>query len=265
MNKSDLRLTVLGARGSMAGDRPDCAVFGGDSSCYMLEAGDTTLFLDAGTGLLRAPARYTKPPVILLSHLHLDHLIGLGMFPGLSVPGQGMRIYVPFCESRTEAEETMGRLFAPPFWPISLLDGECGVALLPMPGRLELDDVSVEAVPGNHPGGCLMFRIRYKGKCLVYTADYEHEESSFAALTDFARNADLLLYDAQYRESEYPAFRGFGHSTVEKALELREKCGVKRLLLVHHAPTSTDSILLEREKDLPKGVAFARQGQVFFI
>ena len=124
MSGSAFQLTVLGARGSMAGDREDCAIFGGDTSCYQLEAGDETFFLDAGTGLLRAPAYYPKPPVILLSHLHLDHLAGLGMFPGISNPHQRPRVYVPFCQTKEAAVQTMDRLFSPPFWPLRLQECE---------------------------------------------------------------------------------------------------------------------------------------------
>ena len=58
MRETELQLTVLGARGSMAVDRPDCTLFGGDSSCYLLRAGEETVFLDAGSGLLSAPAEY---------------------------------------------------------------------------------------------------------------------------------------------------------------------------------------------------------------
>ena len=91
----------------------ECMRYGGDSSCYMVRAGEETLFLDAGSGLSAAPADYPKPPVILLSHLHLDHLIGLGVFPGLSDTHIRTRVYVPFCADRREAEACLSRVFAP--------------------------------------------------------------------------------------------------------------------------------------------------------
>ena len=134
--------------------------------------------------------------------------------------------------------------------------------LLAMPESLTQGEVRVESIPGNHPGGCLVFRLSYRGKSLVYATDFEHEESAFDRLAAFAQGTDLLLYDAQYTESEYLRCRGFGHSTAEKALAMRERCGAKRLLLIHHAPFATDERLLEREKSLPEGVSYARQGQV---
>ena len=265
MRETEFQLTVLGARGSMARDGQDCAEFGGDTSCYMLRAGEETLFLDAGSGLISAPAQYPKDPVILLSHLHLDHLIGLGMFPGISNRAHRPRIYVPFCEDRSGAEAILDRLYAPPFWPLKLGQLESHPELLPMPQRLQLGDLTVETMPGNHPGDCLMFRICFHGKSLVYATDFEHGEEASARLSDFARDADLLLYDAQYAECEYEACRGFGHSTARNGLEIMERVGVKRLLLIHHAPWSSDTILRERESRLPEGASYARQGQVISI
>ena len=266
MKESDFQLTVLGARGSMASDRPEQAAFGGDSSCYMLRAGEETVFLDAGTGLLNAPASYPRDPVILLSHLHLDHLIGLGMFPGISNRNQRPRIYVPFCKTQEEAESVMARVYAPPFWPLKLPDFESHPALLPLPESFAVGELTVRAIPGSHPGGCFVFRLEYHGKSVVYATDYEHEDASFERLLAFAANADLLLYDAQYDRKQYAACKGFGHSTAEMGQKLMEICKAKRLLLIHHAPSSTDEILLEREKALTSAAAsYAREGQVISL
>ena len=72
----DFSLTVLGSRGSMAFGGEQCSRYGGDSSCYMVRAGEETVFLDGGTGICAAPSSYPKDPVVLLTHLHLDHIVG---------------------------------------------------------------------------------------------------------------------------------------------------------------------------------------------
>ena len=263
MKEDVFQLTVLGTRGSMACGRSDSMIFGGDSSCYMVRAGEETVFLDAGSGLTGAPARYPNPPVILLSHLHLDHVIGLGMFPGLSAPGQHPRIYVPFCRDRQEAEAALDRLYSLPFWPLRIEDYESGPQLFPLPERLTLGELTIDAVPGSHPGGCMAFRLFYRGRSLVYATDYEAEERSFERLSALARNTDLLLVDAQYDEAEYPTKKGFGHGTAATALALMERSGARRLLLIHHDPRSTDAILQAREDKLPTMRAgYAREGQI---
>ena len=266
MMVSDYSLTVLGSRGSMAFCGQECAHYGGDSSCYMVRAGEETVFLDAGTGLSAAPADYPKPPAILLSHLHLDHLIGLGVFPGLSDKHTRTRVYVPFCADRREAEACLDRVFAPPFWPLRLTEYASRPELLPLPDSFSTGELSIDAIPGNHPGGCMVFRLRYRGKTIIYATDYEYEARSFARLIDFSEDADLLLFDAQYTENELIEKAGFGHASAALGMKLMVLSGAKRLLLIHHDPQSHDPILTAREKLLAKAnIAYAKTGQCIYI
>ncbi len=260
------QLTVCGTRGSMATSRAETAVFGGDTSCYMVRAGDETIFLDAGSGIVSAPARYEKPPVILLSHLHLDHVIGLGMFPGFTVPGQKARLFIPFCKDREEASARMARVFSPPFWPLRLDEMEGRPELLPLPQSLRIGDVLAETADGSHPNGSKLIRLSFDGRRIVYATDFEHTEPAFARLIDFAEDADLLLYDGQFTDEEYPEKRGFGHSTIRKGEELMRRSGAKKLLLIHHAPASTDDVLLRRESSFDgDAIRFAREGDVINV
>ena len=93
--KPCLSLKVLGTRGSMAVTHRNQQIFGGNTSCYMVRAGDETVFLDAGSGILSAPVDFPRPPHILISHLHLDHVLGLGMYPRLVMKGRETLIHVP--------------------------------------------------------------------------------------------------------------------------------------------------------------------------
>ena len=51
---------------------------------------------------------------------------------------------------------------------------------------------------------------------------------------------DVLLHDAQYTAEELAARPHFGHSAVDYAVALAERCHVGRLLLHHHDPDRTD-------------------------
>ena len=264
--KHFLQLTVLGTRGSMASCRMDCRIFGGDTSCYMVQAGDDTVFLDGGSGLTTAPAIYPKPPVILLSHLHLDHIMGLGMFTGFFVPEQQSRVYVPYCRDSAEAERALDQVFSPPVWPLKLSQLEGRPDILPMPQSFSVGTIRVDTEEGNHPNGAVLIRLSSEGTSIVYATDYEYSEESFARLARFAAGTDLILYDAQYTEDEYRFCRGFGHSTAEKGLELLQLSGAGRMLLVHHAPSVPDEALLLREKQMnnPR-VSYARQGEQIIL
>jgi ribonuclease BN (tRNA processing enzyme) len=60
-----------------------------------------------------------------------------------------------------------------------------------------------------------------------------------------ARNADLLIHDAQYSAEEFPALAYLGHSCPEYAISLAEQAGARRVCLFHHAPRRTDDTLDE--------------------
>ena len=266
MASTDFQLTVLGTRGSIAMSGPDYVQFGGNTSCYMVRAGEETVFLDAGSGLLSAPETCPKAAVILLSHLHLDHVIGLGMSPLLSQKGQEVEVYVPFCPDEKTARTQLDRIYSPPFWPVRLDDLGARLHLRCLPECLAVGDLRIEAMAGHHPGGCAVYKLSYGGKTLVFATDYEHSEDSDVRLAAFARNADLLLYDAQFCVEDYERKKGFGHSTAEKGLELMERAQIRRLLFIHHDYRSTDRLLRAREEKLEKeNASYAREGQTITL
>ncbi len=265
MNKSDFKLTVLGTRGSMAVDGKHYALFGGATSCYQITAGEETIFLDAGTGLARANVQFTKTPVILISHLHLDHVLGLGMYPRLSTRGLKTRICIP-TEKGKDPAEILDRLYSPPFWPVSLEKYAGDILFEPLVLPMEIGGVYIEGMEGNHPGGCVIIKVIYREKSIVYATDYEHEEESFSRLTEFSRGASLILYDGQYSTREYEKKKGFGHSTAKKGLELLEKSGAERMLIIHHDTLNADKFLQNIEAGIhSRRFSFARQGQRVYL
>ena len=254
-----MRITVLGTRGSCATGGARYSRFGGNTSCYLVEA---AIFLDAGSGLANAGTHFGRAPHILLSHLHVDHLLGLGAYGRLSQPGALTHLHVP-AASDVEAGELVARLYSPPLWPIGLADYAGNLRVHAMGRAFRIGDVKVDTMPGNHPGGCLAIRLRLGRKTLVYATDFEHGQEATARLTDFSRGADLVLYDGQYGEEEYTTHRGFGHSTPEAGMGLVERCGARGLLVVHHDPHADDETLLAREGALGRdSVRFAREGEV---
>lgn len=262
---SDVRLTVLGARGSVPAGGGDKSVFGGSTSCYMLEACGQTVFLDAGSGLVSAPDVHGNTPVILLTHLHLDHVLGLGMYPRLSEPGTETRVLLGNGTAETAAAQ-LSALFAPPLWPLRLAEYGGGISFAPFPESFEIGVIRIDTMEGRHPGGCRIIRADCGGKRLIYATDYEPDAASFSALVSFSRGADLLLYDAQYTSEEYVRRQGYGHSTAEKGVELLGRSGAKRLLLIHHDPHASDEELLRRERQLGmENVRYAREGEVMCL
>lgn len=256
-----MRVTVLGARGSTPVSGSDFSVFGGNTSCYLVEAGETSLILDAGSGLINAPVTFAHPPAILLSHLHVDHLLGLGMYGRITQPEATTMIYVPASDAQ-DAQDSLAHLYAPPLWPVQLHSYSGNLTIDALPRAMRYGEIQVETMSGNHPGGCVCIKLRFVRKSVVYATDFEHGVEASTRLAEFSRNADLLLYDAQYDEDDYEAHRGFGHSTAREGIKLMERCGAKRLLLIHHDPRSTDETLLGRERALGcQQARYAREGE----
>jgi ribonuclease BN (tRNA processing enzyme) len=74
-------------------------------------------------------------------------------------------------------------------------------------------------------------------------------------MVDFVADADLVIADAMYRPDEYPRYRGWGHSSVEHAMDLAIKGNVKKLVVWHHDPNRTDA---ELEKMVGEAQAAAK-------
>jgi ribonuclease BN (tRNA processing enzyme) len=151
------------------------------------------------------------------------------------------------------------------------------------PVLYELDDGPPLVPPGaveialyhseHHPrGGSMIYRIRYRGKSLVFATDTEGYEGGDQRLIDLARDADLLVHDAEYEDQEYtgpPVVRqGWGHSTWRMAVEVGQRACVKRVALSHHHALHDDQRLrrieLEAQSILPQAF-IAREGTTIVL
>ncbi len=273
-NSGNITLHVLGCRGSMPISGRAYSRYGGATSSYLYMTDKEAIILDAGTGILNIPDLGSRRLSILISHAHIDHILGLPMFLG-PIGAKELTIYGATHEGLTIRQQ-LDTYLKRPLWPVGLDAFSCSISFKDVKENAEpfqIGDVTVTAVPSNHPGGSTIFKLEHQGTSVVYASDFEHEElpedrrdeglteaekllhCPFAtdpqkAMTDFSRDADLVLYDAQYTPQEYLKCKTFGHSTSEKANELRNAANIKQILLVHHAPGHTDTFLDEMEKEI---------------
>ena len=97
-------MTVLGARGSVPVEGNSFSVYGGATSCFKVEAGDEEIYLDAGSGIVSAKPSPHSRLTILLTHMHLDHVVGLPFFLALGQPRRPIDIYARSCSGLTPKE-----------------------------------------------------------------------------------------------------------------------------------------------------------------
>ncbi|HVY87423.1 MAG TPA: MBL fold metallo-hydrolase, partial [Hyphomonadaceae bacterium] len=116
----------------------------------------------------------------------------------------------------------------------------------------------------NHPGGACGYRIDHAGRSLTYITDHEHgEPEADARLQRIARGADLIIYDATYTEEEIQLRRGWGHSTWQAGMRLRNASAAKLVAFAHHEPRRADDELDRLANAAARAGAnavFAREG-----
>ncbi|MBO4908158.1 MAG: MBL fold metallo-hydrolase [Lachnospiraceae bacterium] len=260
-----MKVTILGARGSIPTEGPEMLEFGGGTSCVLVENEDSAIFLDAGTGIINSPDIGDKAISILMTHPHLDHVLGLPFFPYIFEKGRDIGFYAGKNGLLTTYEQ-LGTVFSNPLWPCRIEDYPSGITFHDAEFPLQIGEFTITGIPSVHPGGGIVYRLEDNGKSIIYATDYEYMEDKIGDLIEFAKDCDLLLFDAQYTDEEFEMRRGYGHSTVAQGLEVMKKSGTKNIRFVHHDPRHTDEFLRKMEAPVKSEyVAFARKDEVIIL
>jgi phosphoribosyl 1,2-cyclic phosphodiesterase len=249
--------TIWGCRGSLATPGPATLAYGGNTSCVELRLDDgSTIVLDAGTGIRELGLRLAnKPPApihLLLTHLHLDHVVGLPFFSPLWDARAELHIWAPF--ARADLAEAIARYMSPPLFPVSISDVPADVTFHDLPERTwRLGSAHVSSERVRHVGPTVGYRIEDAARSLAYLPDHEpysvgepHDSDGLSGY-GLALDASILLHDAQYLETEYPVRVGWGHSSVAHAVAFASAARAQRLVLFHHDPLHSDDDLTELE------------------
>ena len=252
-----MKLRVWGCRGSVAAPGSDTIRYGGNTSCVELEgAGGEAIIFDAGTGMRPLGVRMVNEPIksvhILLTHLHMDHLQGLGFFRPLFRPDVEVHIWGPPSPVQPLVDRISTYMSAPLF-PVRLADIPCDLTFHDAPEEpVKIGGLTVSASLVTHQGPTVGFRVEEAGKSVVYLPDHEPSIGG-SDLTDqpadwisgyqLTKGADILLHDAQYGDEEYPRHMGWGHSAIGHVVAFARKAEVERLVLFHHDPYHSDAEL----------------------
>ena len=262
MRKSAMRIVLGGVRGSTPLSHPRFMRFGGSTSCVLIEDGaGARIVVDGGTGLRTLTPRLVScdsavPVLMLFTHYHLDHLIGLPSFAPLYNPDWHIVLAAPPREGVT-AEMALARLTAKPFWPAPfrarldflVLPEPCGETLL----RHGPFDVRWCAV--RHRDGCHAYRIdeRDTGASLVLATDLDWaasdagERAALIRLCSEPRPADVLIMEGYDPSSP---FVGWGHSAWPASVQIARAAGARRLVITHHSSDDDDRALAQREQEI---------------
>lgn len=278
-----MRVTLWGTRGSLPSPGPETTQYGGNTSCVEVRAADGSLLvLDAGTGIRRlgdAIADEVQRVDLLLTHLHMDHIQGLGFFAPLFLPETEVHIWGP-SSTTLDLRTRLSRYLSPPLFPVRLRD-------LPRQptfhdvvslGAFRIGPFEIQAELVCHPGPTVGYRVDADGESLAYIPDHEPAlgldvfpcDRDYVPGLGLAQDVDLLIHDTTYSAEEYPRHVGWGHSSLDQALAFAGAAGAKRLVTFHHDPSHGDEEL-ERlfsgatSSSLPVQLLRGREGSSFEV
>jgi ribonuclease BN (tRNA processing enzyme) len=195
----------------------------GNTVCILLETSRSIILLDAGSGLYKADRYFDtgKSVHIFISHLHLDHIIGLHLLNKFDLPN-GLTIHC-----RRGDLENLKTIIAPPY--------SMSFSSLPYPVEfrehdrmtIDFDGFTVRSAPMRHSVPTIGFRFDIEGKTAAYCPDTYYCQSA----VELARNVDLLIAECAFRSGEQSEH--WPHLNPESAARLACDARVKRLVLVH--------------------------------
>jgi ribonuclease BN (tRNA processing enzyme) len=221
--------------------------------------------------------------LLLFSHLHHDHTQGFPFFTPAYFPKTRLHIFGPGGTPETLKHVLEHNQSAETF-PISLRDMSAAKTIesvresqvIVWESAPQGYEESVRVVDSSsglspeavvirihksyaHPGGVYVYRITWCGKSVVYATDTEGYVGMDRKLVAFARDADVLIHDAQYSEEHYrgqlagfPSTQGYGHSTAAMACEVAAAAETGELVLFHHDPAYTDDLVAAQESTAQK-------------
>ena len=247
-----MRIELLGVRGSTGAPGASHVRYGGHTSCIAVRADSSTvpaLVLDAGTGLRSLTGLLDGAAFdgsIVLTHLHWDHMQGVPFFAAGDRETARVDLHLPAQDGRS-GRDLLAQSFAPPAFPITPegLQGRWAFHAM-SEGRHQIEGFEVVAVDVQHKGGRTFgLRVEDEHGSIAYLPDHAPMAGTSAELMAALDGVDVLLHDAQFLEGERPVAVDYGHSTVQDAVRLAQKCGARQLVLLHHSPARTDDALDE--------------------
>ena len=265
-------VTYYGVRGSIPVSGKAYKHYGGNTTCVMLQQGDVTIIIDAGTGIrqlgndLMATRDISSKNKfnILFSHTHWDHIQGFPFFTPAYLPTSTLEIYG---ETKTIRNPKKNTRSSDEIWDIKrVLSNQQIYTYFPVPlnvmasekkyhdlakkPEFMIDAIKIRTLRMHHPNDTIGFRFEFNGGSFCFCTDVEHNDEMVKRLIEFAHGADVFAYDSQYYQKEYESGKkGWGHSTYNAGSKIAHEAEVKEYHLIHHDPSHEDSTIQSMEAD----------------
>jgi phosphoribosyl 1,2-cyclic phosphodiesterase len=250
-----MTIRFWGTRGSIPTFNSDTVAYGGNTSCVTIVDKGVMIILDAGSGIKNlADSDYIKLFTefhILITHMHFDHIQGLGFFGPFFNPKITVNIYGPASNS-DELIRNLSKYLSPPLFPVRIQDFKADNQFYALPkASLKIGHMQVDAQFLCHPGPTLGYRIHNGKNTVTYIPDHEVAlgvkafpiSNEWTSGYNLAEQTDVLIHDAQYDADQYVSKIGWGHSSYPQVMQFAKLCKAKKLYFFHHDPMHTDQQL----------------------
>jgi phosphoribosyl 1,2-cyclic phosphodiesterase len=247
-----MKLKFYGTRGSIPVCEQKFQKYGGNTTCVALSNESEIYIFDAGTGIRNLGIDYFSGGehrdtniILAFSHFHWDHIQGFPFFSPaydkdreLTIATLGRR------DEYFDLKAIFENQLRKEFFPVPLK--EMGAKL----NFVQKEESVFETKYGkiissehNHPGIAFSYRVEINGKVVVFVTDVEHHVELDYRVVDIAKDADILIHEAQYTPEELQKHKGWGHSSWMQAIEVARAANVKKLFITHHDPDHDDEFL----------------------
>ncbi|MGH8104664.1 MAG: MBL fold metallo-hydrolase [bacterium] len=228
-----MRLVCLGTGGWMFNTSRDTCT-------YSLMDGDSAILLDAGSGmkkLLEPPFDSLLKPihkiVVMLTHYHLDHTIGLSFSPAVFADKDVTFYLPPGNVAGLSGKDFMAGYFGSHLFPVVVdaLPFKTHFRELPV-GEHRIGGMTVRVKRQTHTPFSMAFRF---DDMLSYHTDTVYDETH----ADFSKGVKTILMGMWMLDEEVgnpPNLSFNGHTTVNGVKRIAPAMAPGRLLLIHHHP-----------------------------
>ncbi len=269
------KIHFLGVRGSTPCCNENVVQYGGHTSCIYFEFNHQIFIIDAGSGIIGANLKVNqeihKATHLFLSHVHLDHVMGIPFYFPFWNKEHQINIYSGTTKEYNGIQSTLENLFSPPIFPVPMkaFPAQKNYVDFDAKDQFQFDFLTVKTIKLNHPNGAIGYRFESGNHSFCYISDHEHDDSyDIHSLIEFIKDTDLLIYDATYDDLTLHKYKGWGHSTWQEAVRIGEKAQVKHIGIFHHDPSNTDKQLDKLQESVLKehpNVTFLKQDSCFSV